>query len=136
MCNSYKTLSFVLFDLCTCNGVCISSFRANWVKVCGTEYRTPFVLLIGHDEYDGDPKFGKVYLVYADGLVVLFEFLPMVTEQFHAHTHSYLVSLPPVTDRDTFLIRHTDLLDYHPYGLYTLSSHHHIIVRSRMFTQQ
>ena len=25
-------------------------YRANWVKVSGTEYRTPFALVVGHDD--------------------------------------------------------------------------------------
>lgn len=108
-------------------------YRANWVNVSGTDYRTPFALVVGRDDNE-NLKFGDIRSIYVNGLTVLFEFLPMVTLEFHVHTHSYIISSPPVTERCTFLIKHNDLHDYHPFGMYSLSPTQHIIVRSNVYT--
>ena len=48
-------------------------YRANWVRVLGTEYRTPFAVVVGRDS-SGELEFGEVRAVYADRQEVLFEF--------------------------------------------------------------
>ena len=87
------------------------------MRVSGTRYQIPIALVIGKDE---DLLFGRVASIYVDGQDVLFEFLPMVTHEFCYHHHAFALGLSAHSTK--YLIRHCDLLDYHPYGLYHSST--------------
>ena len=93
------------------------AYRANWVRVNGTKYQMPFAVVIGKDE---ELTFGNVTSIYVDGKSVLFEFFPMITHQFYHHYHAFALAAPAVRCR--YLIKHTDLPDFHPYGLYHSTS--------------
>lgn len=84
--------------------------------VSGTKYQIPVALAIDRD--DEGVKFGQVVHVYVDGLTVFFEFIPMITQQTLYHYHAIPLAMPPVTNRSTYLIKQSRLLDYHPYGMY------------------
>ena len=95
----------------------ITPCSAKWVKVSGTKYQTPMALII--DKRNEELVFGKVINIYADAKTVFFEFIHMSTKHFSHHYHAFVLSLPPLSVRRKYLIKHHDLLDYHPYGLYT-----------------
>ena len=86
------------------------------MKVNGTKYQVPFVLVVGKSE-DADLAFGEVHSVLVHGQLVLFEY-HLLEAQFYPHYHLYALSLTPLSDRQSYLIKHRDLLNYHPYGLY------------------
>ena len=52
--------------------------------------------------------------------VVLFEFVLLKTHQFFSHYHAYGVKLPSMSLRINYLIKQSELIDYHPFGLYHL----------------
>ena len=96
-------------------------------------------LLIDKREDSEELVFGKVVNIYTDAKIVYFEFIQMSTNHFSNHYHAYVLSLPPVSVRCKYLIKQHDLLDYHPYGLYT-SSHissdltlEYVITRSNVY---
>lgn len=86
--------------------------RANWVKVSGTKYQTPCILVIGSE--DNEPIFGDVTNVLVLGQSVFFEF-KLLEAQFYHHYHAYSLSLP---SSGSYIIKHRDLPCYHPYGMY------------------
>ena len=90
---------------------------ANWVEIYGTKYQLPFSLVIDKTE-DDDLVLGEVTQIYVvDNSYVLFEFILLETE-FFSHYHAYAVLLPPVLQRKSYVIKHKDLLHFHPIGLY------------------
>ena len=93
-------------------------YRANWVKVKGTKYQTPFALII--DEEDGEIKFGEVFGIEVEDANVFFEFVPLHTLYFCKHFNAYALARPPMdTNRQNYFINHKDILDFHPHGIYT-----------------
>ena len=112
-------------------------YRANWVQVNGTKYQMPFAVVVGKKE--DDLVFGKVENIYVDAKTVIFEFIEMLTHCFSSHYHVFVVSVPPVPVRLKYLIKQQNLIDYHPYGLYT-SSHissnptlEYVVLRSQVY---
>ena len=96
----------------------ISSLRrANWVKVNGTRYQTPFAVVIGQSDKEEELLFGHVLNVLVYSKEVLFEF-ELLDVQYCKHYHAYALSIPPNSSSQKYLIKHKDLLHYHPYGLY------------------
>ena len=95
---------------------------ANWVTVKGTKYQMPCALVIGKGELEEDLQFAKVVSIYIDGGSVIFEVIPFVIHPFCHHHHVFPVSSPPLSSSCRYLIRQSDLLDYHPYGLYHSST--------------
>ena len=87
-------------------------YRANWVIVNGTKYQTPCLLIIGKTEEE-DPLFGSVCRVLLSGQELFFEFEQM-DAVFYQHYHAYCLT----PSRKYFLIKHNDLITFHPYGLY------------------
>lgn len=79
----------------------------------GMKYQAPFAVIIGHEE---ELCFGSVLNIYVHGKSLYFEFIPMITEAFHYHFHAYALAMP--SNRSTYLIKPSCLLDFHPYGLY------------------
>lgn len=93
----------------------------------------PCAIVIGKKE---ELEFGKVKNIYVDENIVIFQFTPMITDSYIHHFHAYAL-VSPSTERD-YLIRHKDLLDFHPYGLYVSSSQSHsgkefVIPRSNVY---
>ena len=88
---------------------------------------------------DEDLVFGKVEDIFVDAKTVIFEFVEMLTHFFSNHHHVYVVSLPPVSVRRKYLVKQKDLVDYHPYGMYTsvhVSSNtmlEYIVLRSHVY---
>lgn len=97
------------------------------MKVNGIKYSTPIALAIEKSLIDEEMKFGHVSSIYVDGRSVIFEFIPMITEKFNTHSHSYVLSLPRLSTSCSFFIKQTDLIDYHPYGLYAVSTSQHLV---------
>lgn len=93
------------------------SYRANWVKVHGTKYQTPCALVVGQSDEDEDLLFGHVLGVLVHCKEVFFEF-ELMEVQYCKHYHAYALSLPSTSTSQKYLIKHTDLPSYHPYGLY------------------
>ena len=91
------------------------------MRVNGTKYQLPFALVIGRDSEE-ELKFGKVVTIYVDGQSTIFEFLPMLTYQAYHHYHAYALKSQPLSSRCMYLIKHSDLVEYHPYGLYHSTS--------------
>ena len=89
--------------------------RANWVKVKGTKYQPPFALII--DEEDGDLKFGEVLRIEVKDVNVVFEFIPLHTLYFCKHFNAYALARPSTNKH--YFIEQGNLLDFHPYGIYT-----------------
>ena len=77
----------------------------------------PFAVVIGKDV---ELMFGNVTNILIEGKSVMFEFFPMITHQFCHHCHAFALAVPAVKCR--YLIRHRDLPDFHPYGLYHSTS--------------
>ena len=94
-----------------------SSYRANWVKINGTKYQTPCAIVVGQSDEDEELLFGHVLGVLVHCNQVLFEF-ELMEAQYCKHYHAYAPSLPPTSSSHKYLIKHTDLPSYHPYGLY------------------
>ena len=92
-------------------------FRANWVKVNGTKYQAPSALLIENNE---DPIFGKITDVFVSGNTIYFEFITLVVKFFYHHYHAFVLIEPRCSTK--YFIRYCDLIDYHPYGLYSLNT--------------
>ena len=92
------------------------SYRANWVRVLGTKYQPPFAIVIGKD--DDDLQFESVERILDDKGIIWFEFTFLLTHEYLHHYHAYSVKVPPVSLGSVYLIRQTDILDFHPYGLY------------------
>ena len=86
--------------------------------------------MVGRDS-SGELEFGQVCAIYADGQEVLFEFTLMVTEEFALHSHSFVLSSS--SSSPSYLIKHEDLLDYHPYGLYFVFATHHVVLRNNVY---
>ena len=113
-------------------------FRAKWVCVHGTKYQVPFAIVIGLDE-DDIVQFGSVENIYVHKGVIFFEFIPLITHQYLDHFHAYAVVLPKVSERTLYLIKQSEIIDHHPYGLYTahivseLSNVQYIVLRSTVF---
>ena len=84
--------------------------------VNGTKYQTPCVLIVGKSE-DQDVVFGNVINVLVFNQSVLFE-VEILSSTFSPHYHAYAVSVLPSSASQTYLIKHSDLACYHPYGLY------------------
>ena len=95
----------------------------------------PLALIVGKE--DEDLKFGKVTAIYVDSKSVYFEFIPMITKQYHHHFHAYALTMP--TDMTSFLVKHSCLLDFHPHGLYhsvSVSSNsriQYVVTRSNIY---
>ena len=85
------------------------------MELYGTKYQTPMALVIGKaNEF---LRFGEVNNIYVHGdQSILFEISPMTTNCFYGHFHAYVLS---PGDSTKYFIKHSELLDYHPYGLYT-----------------
>lgn len=98
----------------TCN------YRAKWVRVNGTKYQKPFAIIIAME--DDDLKFGNVENIYVDGLTVWFEFVPLDTFQFCTHFNAYALTLPRTPSTCNHIIKHSNLPDFHPYGIYRSST--------------
>ena len=82
----------------------------------GTKYQVPFAIVVGKD--DDHLQFGSVTRILVDRGVVLFEFVLLKTHQFFSHYHAYGVKLPSMSSRINNLIKQSELIDYHPFGLY------------------
>lgn len=98
----------------------------------GTKYQQPFVLAINYDQEE--LKFGNVTCIYTIKKSVFFEFVPMVTEHYSHHRHAYALSFPRHSTEKK-LINHCNLPDFHPYGLYHVSSSNLLftVVRSNVY---
>ena len=83
--------------------------------VNGTKYQTPHVLIIGKSE-DEDLVFGNVLNVLIHQQSVLFE-VEILNSSFCPHYHAYALCVLPSSSQ-TYLIKHSDLACYHPFGLY------------------
>ena len=100
----------------------------------------PCALVIGKGELEEDLQFAKVVSIYIDGDSVIFEVIPFVIHPFCHHHHVFPVSSPPLSSSCRYLIRQSDLLDYHPYGLYhssTVSTDRtleYVVLRSNVYT--
>ena len=63
----------------------------------------------------------------------------MVTRQFSHHYHAFELLSLPMSSRQRYLIKQTNLLDFHPYGSYHLNSVSndpglvYVIVRSNVY---
>lgn len=105
------------------------------MKVMGTKYQVPFALVIGQEEEL--LKFGSVINIFVDSMIVYFEFIPMITEQYHHHFHAYALALPQ--DKNSYLIKQCHCFDFHPYGLYhstsisSNSSLQYVVIRSNIY---
>ena len=89
--------------------------RTNWVILHGTKYQTPCLLIAGKTE-DDYLIFGNVLSILLPCQSVLFE-VEILNSHFCPHHHAYAVSVLPSVPQ-TYLIKHSDLTCYHPYGLY------------------
>ena len=90
--------------------------RATWVRVNGTKYQVPCAIVIGKND---ELEFGRVVSIYVDDSIVFFEFIPLATRSFCHHFHVFAL----VSESECkYLIKHKDLFDFNPFGLYT-SSH-------------
>jgi hypothetical protein len=90
------------------------------VIVKGTKYQAPCALVIGKEEEE--LQFANVVSIFIDEDAVLFEFIPFKGHPFCHHHHAFPLSLPPSSSSCRYLINQSDLLDYHPYGLYHSST--------------
>ena len=86
----------------------------------GIKYQTQCALVVGKDEAD-ELKFGKVINILYEN-TAFFEFILLLTDQFCHHHHAFVLATPPMSVRSKYLIKQENLLDFHPYRLYT-SSH-------------
>ena len=87
------------------------------MKVNGTKYQTPCVLVVGQSKEDEELLFGHVLSVLVYCQEVLFEF-ELMEAQFCKHYHAYALSLPPTSCCEKYLVKQVDLPSFHPYGLY------------------
>ena len=85
------------------------------MKVHGTKYQTPCVLVVG--EHEDDLQFGHVTNIFVHFKQLFFEFELMHAECYR-HYHAYALSLPAPSLRQKYLVEHRHLLTHHPYGLY------------------
>lgn len=86
-------------------------------------HEVPAALCVSHrKEFRGRSEVWESNTIYVDGQCVIFEFLPMLTHKVCHHYHTYALKSPPFSSRCMFLLKHSDLLDYHPYGLYHSTS--------------
>ena len=92
------------------------AYRVNWVRVNGTKYQKPCGLLLGKN--DEDFKFGRVVDIFVNGKEVIFEVEPLSTLDYLLHYHAFCLSPITSTDSCTYYVKHSQLLDYHPFGLY------------------
>ena len=96
-------------------------YRANWVKVNGTKYEVSCVLIVGKTS-DEELQFGEVTRILVDITSVYFKF-KLLDSNFINHHHCYCLSSS--SDKLLYTIHHSQLLNYHPYGMYysrTISS--------------
>ena len=70
-----------------------------------TKYQVPFAIMLGHE--DELLKFGSVTKILVDGMIVYFEFIPMITEQYCHHFHAYVLAMPQ--KRNSYLIKQCHL---------------------------
>ncbi len=87
------------------------------MKVSGTKYRMPCVLVIGKTDED-QVLFGEVTRILVDIKSVIFEF-KLFRSYFNHHFHCYCLISPETTH---YAIPYSHLIHYHPYGLYYSSS--------------
>lgn len=105
------------------------------MKVMGTKYQVPFAIVVGREEEL--LKFGSVENIFVHNMLVYFEFIPMITEQYHHHFHTYALAMSPANK--AYLIKHNHLIDFHPYGLYhstSISSNsnlQYVVMRSNIY---
>ena len=84
--------------------------------VNGTKYQIPCVLIIGKSE-DQDLIFGNVVNVLIHQQSALFQ-VEIMSSTYCPHYHAYALSVLPSPSLETYLIKHSDLVCYHPYSLY------------------
>ena len=65
------------------------SSRSKWVKVCGTTYKKPCVVVVGIDEEF--PLFGKITSVYIIDEIIVFSVLLLYTCTYNPHYHAFEV---------------------------------------------
>ena len=87
------------------------------MKVSGTKYRMPCVLVIGKTDED-EVIFGEVTRILVDIKSVIFEF-KLFRSYFNHHFHCYCLISPENTH---YAIPYSQLIHYHPYGFYYSSS--------------
>ena len=103
------------------------------MKVSGTKYQAPCVLVIGSE--DDDPIFGDVLSILVEGQSVFFEF-QVLKSLFCPHLHAHSLTLPSSTSRK-YIIKQRDLAYYHPYGMYHIPQNgevsHFTVVRNNIY---
>lgn len=89
------------------------------MKIHGIKYQAPCTVIVGksNEVEDEELQFGHVIGVLVSSNKVLFEFELMQVEYIE-HLHAYALSLPPTSLRQKYLIEQSNLISYHPYGLY------------------
>lgn len=116
----WSGILYILYLFVIHESVCsLFHHRANWVVVNGTKYQKPCMLIIGTTD-SGEPIFGNVKRILIDSngsdVTCMFEF-KLVEVDFYIHYHAYACSCLPSST--TYLIKHEDLVCYHPYGTYS-----------------
>lgn len=83
--------------------------KANWVKVNGTKYQTPCILVIWKNEEE-DPLFGSVSSILVSGQEIFFE-IEQMEAVFCQHYHAYALSFPShPSSHQHFLIKQEALI--------------------------
>ena len=89
-------------------------FSANWVRLYGTLYQTPCVLLI--EKREDELIFGELIDILCFENVILFHIEELEYVLYSDHFHAHVVSTEHRGIR--YLIHPDYLLDYLPYGFY------------------
>ena len=101
------------------------------MKVNGTKYQTPCVLVIGME--DDEPIFGDIISILVLGKTVYFEF-KLLESNFCHHYHAYSLSFP-ISRK--YIIKHCNLSSYHPYSMYHATydsvSSTYVVLRNKIY---
>ena len=97
-------------------------YRAKWIEVCGTMYKSMCALVIGID--DEFPVFGKVSSVYVLDGEVIFAVHKLYTCSFNTHFHAFEVQ----NTTDKVFIRYEKLQSHVPLHLKFIPNQNNMMV--------
>ena len=82
----------------------------------GIKYQPPCVLIVGKND-DEDLIFANVTDVFICDKTVLFG-VEILNSKFCYHYHAFALSIRPSSIQQRFLIKYSDILYHHPFGMY------------------
>lgn len=82
----------------------------------GIKYQPPCILIVGKNDNE-DLIFANVDDVFVCEKTVIFG-IEVLNSKFCYHYHAFALSMCPSSTQQKFLIKYSDLLHHHPFGMY------------------